>query len=102
MKITMHREQTWKYRESKLYKLTDTMRQIYVELENSNVIPQNRNTRQNHNNNNQRFEEIQLGKFVLFVFSIFPRFSRCKAIFITDPSVLFFAVSVVYFIVPPH
>ena len=41
------------------YKL-DTVRQTYVELENSNIIPQNRETKQNHRKNNQRFEEIQL------------------------------------------
>ena len=38
----------------------DTVRQTYVELENSNIIPQNRETTQNHRKNNQRFEEIQL------------------------------------------
>ena len=27
IKITMHWEQTWKYRDNKLYKRTDTMRQ---------------------------------------------------------------------------
>ena len=49
-------------RENKLYKLTDTIRQTYVELENSNSIPQNRETTQNHRKNNHRhcFEEIQL------------------------------------------
>ena len=36
--MTMHREQTWKYRANKLYKFTDTMKQTYAELENSNVI----------------------------------------------------------------
>ena len=45
--------------ENKLYKLTDTARQTYVELEN-NIIPQDRETTQNHRQNNQRFEEIQL------------------------------------------
>ena len=34
-------------RENKLYKLSDTVRQTYVELENSNIIPQNRETTQN-------------------------------------------------------
>ena len=29
-------------RENKVYKLTDTVRQTYVELENINIIPQNR------------------------------------------------------------
>ena len=43
-KILLHQEQTWKYRENKLYKLTDTMRQIYIELENSNIILQNSET----------------------------------------------------------
>ena len=38
----MHRELTWKYRENKIYKLPDTMRQIYIELENSKIIPQNK------------------------------------------------------------
>ena len=36
------------------------MKQTYVELENSNIIPQDRETTQNHRQNNQRFEEIQL------------------------------------------
>ena len=31
-------------RENKLHKLTDTVRQTYIELENSNIIPQNRET----------------------------------------------------------
>ena len=46
--------------ENKLYKLTVTVRQTYFELENSNIIPQDRETTQNHRKNNQRFEEIQL------------------------------------------
>ena len=33
------------------------MRQTYIELENSNIIPQDRETTQNHKQNNQRFEE---------------------------------------------
>ena len=44
-----------------LVQLIDTaVRQTYVELENSNIIPQNREITQNHRKNNQRFEEIQL------------------------------------------
>ena len=43
IKISMHREQGWKYREDKLYKLTDTVRQIYVSLQNSNIFSKNRN-----------------------------------------------------------
>ena len=31
-----------------LYKLTVTVRQTYVELENSNIIPQDTDTAQNH------------------------------------------------------
>ena len=46
--------------ENKLYELTVTVRQTYVELENRNIITQDRETIQNHRQNNQRFEEIQL------------------------------------------
>ena len=35
-------------RENKLYKLTVTVRQTDLDLENSNIIPQNRDTAQNH------------------------------------------------------
>ena len=37
--------------ENKLYKLTVSVRQTYVELENSNIIPQDRETTQNHRQN---------------------------------------------------
>ena len=37
-----------KKRANKLYKLTVTVRQTYVALENSNIIPQNRESTQNH------------------------------------------------------
>ena len=48
-------------RENKLYKLNDTVRHSYDELENSNIIPQNRETSQNNTiKKKTRFEEIQL------------------------------------------
>ena len=36
------------------------MRQTYIELENSNIIPQDRETTQNHRQNNQQEEELYL------------------------------------------
>ena len=47
--------------ENKLYKLTITVRQTYVELENSIIIPQNRETAQNH-----RERKKKICDFVIF------------------------------------
>ena len=67
MKIAMYREQTWNYRENKLYINLPIQWGNNVKLENGNIIPQKRKTTQNHRNNNQRFEipEATLGKHVV-------------------------------------
>ena len=45
-----------KNKKNKLYKLTVTVRQTYVELENNNIIPQNRETTQNHRKKKPTFQ----------------------------------------------
>ena len=52
---------TSRRKKEKTYKLTETVRQTYVELENSNIIPQNRkNYTKLQKKEKQLFQEIQL------------------------------------------